>query len=231
MTKTPDEYPVILRTVVGSKAHGVSRPDSDSDFREVFYAPTRELLAVPASSRPKDAWQVAPQRMVDDEGGYEVAHFLELAMKGNPNIVELLWTVVEEKTPEGESLLELAPKILAAEPIVRAFLGYADNARNKIITDHERTHKWQSIYVRVLATAVQLLKDGTVSYPISNYDWGEDVKALRDGKSTTDHAVNFGRSLEGELRALKDHAKIRMSPDTEAINEWLLNFRMEHWDS
>ena len=227
---SPEEYPVMLRTLVGSQAHGVARDGSDRDVREVFYAPTRDLLVIPESARPKTGWQSQPQRMVDDEGGYEVGHFLELAMRGNPNVVELLWTTVEESTPEGEGLRRLGlESVLGATPLVRAFLGYASNARDKIITDAGRHLKWQAIYVRVLATLCELLREGHIEYPITRYPWGEDVRALRDGEATTDHALNLGRSLESELKRLEGHAAIRREPDVEAVNAWLLDLRREHW--
>lgn len=43
---TADLQPVILRTIVGSKAHGLARADSDTDYREVFVIPPSQMLAL-----------------------------------------------------------------------------------------------------------------------------------------------------------------------------------------
>lgn len=232
MPLTPAELPVILRTVVGSQAHGVARPDSDYDYREVFYTPTRQLLALPVSARPKDSWMTAPlHNMTDDEGGYEVGHFLEMCMKGNPNLVEMFWTTVDSQTEDGEALLRLAPAVLGSEALVSAFSGYASNARDKIITDYKRALKWQSTYVRILATVVELLTVGHVHYPITQYAWGEEVRAIRDGAVPTDHVLELGKDLEARLRAFKGQpSKLRPEPDLERVNAWLQDFRLRHWE-
>ena len=33
--KASEEYPVIQRILIGSRAHGLARPDSDYDYREI----------------------------------------------------------------------------------------------------------------------------------------------------------------------------------------------------
>ena len=36
----------ILKVLVGSRAHGLARPDSDYDYRGVYVTPTRELFSL-----------------------------------------------------------------------------------------------------------------------------------------------------------------------------------------
>lgn len=225
------EYPVLLRTLVGSHAHGLATERSDRDYREVFYVPTRELLTLPTSARPKSQWASPPQRMVDDEAGWEVGHFLEMALAGNPNVVELFWAPPQgELIPDGEALRELAPAVLATEPIRRAFLGYAENARRKILTDPpERTTKWTSTYLRVLYTAWTFFADGEVRYPLTeHYAWGVFLRQAREGTLSPGDAVGAGLEVEKLVKGMA--SVVRPEPDLVAVNEWLLGFRREHWD-
>lgn len=224
------EYPVLLRTIVGSHAHGLATERSDRDYREVFYVPTRELLTLPTSARPKSQWASTPQRMVDDEAGWELGHFLEMALAGNPNVVELFWAPADgEVDPEGEALRELAPAVLATDPIRRAFLGYAENARRKILTDPpERTTKWTSTYLRVLYTAREFFLTGEVHYPLTGYWWGDRLRTAREGKLSPGDAVEEGVQVEERVKTME--SVVRPTPDLAAVNEWLLRFRREHWD-
>ena len=134
--KASEEYPVIQRVLIGSRAHGLARPDSDYDYREVFYIPTRELIQVPVSARPKMAWS-AENKHTDDEAGWEIAALLEMIMRGHPNAVEVMFAPVEEQTDDGESLRELRPHLLASGKFIASTLGYAQNCRNKLIAKNQ----------------------------------------------------------------------------------------------
>ena len=73
---------VIFSCVSGSHAYSTNIEGSDFDFRGVFILPTNEVLA--GSYIP----QVSDE--MNDITYYEIGRFLELAAKGNPNIIELL---------------------------------------------------------------------------------------------------------------------------------------------
>jgi len=75
---------IIFETVAGSRAYGTAHGDSDEDIRGVFVQPGSEYMILQE-----------PLRQVADERGdvvyYSLARFLELALKANPNIIELLY--------------------------------------------------------------------------------------------------------------------------------------------
>lgn len=218
---------------MGSQAHGLAVAGSDFDYREVFYVPTRELLSLPASARPKSTWG-SPQSSVDDEGGWEVGHFLEMCLAGNPNVVEVLWAPDDPAAPthpEGAELRELAPALLGTDPILRAFLGYAQNARLKIATDGvARVTKWTSTYLRVLYTARELFLRGTVSYPVTDYWWGEQLRRARAGELSGGEVAEGGPDLEEQVREDARRSVLRPVPDVDAVNDWLERFRRGHFD-
>ena len=84
---------VIFRCVVGSRAFGLDTEESDTDRRGI-YLPPAELH-----------WSLygVPEQLENDEKEecyWELKKFLVMALKGNPNILECLYTpLVEYSTP------------------------------------------------------------------------------------------------------------------------------------
>ena len=74
----------ILKVLVGSRAHGLARPDSDYDYCGVYVTPTRELLSL--RHKPKDKTWVEGAR--EDDTSYEVGHFLREATRSSPAMLE-----------------------------------------------------------------------------------------------------------------------------------------------
>ena len=109
-SKTGDDFQpqVIYRCLVGSKAFGLSNDDSDDDVRGVFIPTAQQhwsLYAIPE--------QIEDQADQNDEVLWELEKFLRLALKANPNILEVMWTpiVLESNEPVSYTHLTL-PTIL-----------------------------------------------------------------------------------------------------------------------
>jgi predicted nucleotidyltransferase len=73
---------LLFDTVAGSHAYGTAVDGSDEDRRGVFIAPDAFLLGLDSIE------QVADER--SDEVYYELGRFVELLLKNNPNVLELL---------------------------------------------------------------------------------------------------------------------------------------------
>jgi len=75
---------ILFETLAGSRAYGTAHAASDEDIRGVFLLPGADYLSL-----------TPPLRQVSDAKGdivyYTLARFLELALKANPNIIELLY--------------------------------------------------------------------------------------------------------------------------------------------
>lgn len=220
----------MLRVLVGSRAHGLNRDDSDYDYREVFHIPARELLQVPIRNRPKTAWH-DETRHTDDESGWEVAQFLEMVMTGHPNAVELLFAPVVDATEDGLSLLALRPSLLCSAKFLPSTLGYAKNCRNKLLDKNQeyRRVKWKSTYLRILFAGRDFLQTGVFPIKVDEQPWGHFVReALRDELSVGD-VIDLADTLETEM---KDLTGIVVPPeaDIEAVNKWLFAFRQAHFN-
>lgn len=73
---------VLLEVISGSKAFGLDTPTSDTDIKGVFYIPKEKYFGLEYIS------QIANES--NDIVYYELGRFVELLLKNNPNILELL---------------------------------------------------------------------------------------------------------------------------------------------
>ena len=234
-SRSAEEFPVLMNVVIGSQAHGLARPDSDFDYREIFYVPTQEILQVPRRNRPKHEW-ASQTRMDDDLAGWEVEKFLDLVMLGHPNAIELLWApYVEgfEPTSDSESLRELAPSLLSAREVRRSTLGYAQNCINKLVKGNqpERADKWKVTYLRILNQFAILLETGELPITVSDSGWGAPIHAARRGELSVGEVIDMGIELEQRMRdAGTTGCPFADEPTGVAVNEWLMDFRQRHWE-
>lgn len=74
----------ILQVLVGSRSHNLHTEDSDFDYRGVFVVPTVDLLSL-GKNLKTTSWV---EGRVDDTA-WELGHFLHLATKCNPNILDV----------------------------------------------------------------------------------------------------------------------------------------------
>ena len=92
---------VIYRCIVGSRAYGLETESSDTDTRGVF---------LPPADRHWSLYGVPDQleNRATDEVYWEVQKFLLLALKANPNILEVLYSPeVVTQTEVGAELVAL----------------------------------------------------------------------------------------------------------------------------
>lgn len=73
---------LLLKCISGSRAYNLAVPTSDTDIKGIYVLPQQELYGL------KDTPQVANE--TNDEVYYEIGRFIDLLLKNNPNILELL---------------------------------------------------------------------------------------------------------------------------------------------
>ncbi|MCP4379229.1 MAG: nucleotidyltransferase domain-containing protein, partial [bacterium] len=108
---------VILRSVVGSRAYGLDHADSDTDWRGVYLPPADmhwSLYGVPEQLENTET----------DECYWELQKFLTLALKANPNVLEVMHSpMVEHVTPLGQELLDMREAFLS-KMVYQTYSGY-----------------------------------------------------------------------------------------------------------
>lgn len=112
-------YKTIFKTIAGSHLYGTSRPDSDMDIRGICLPPMTALLGL----SPFEQHQVPGEDTVI----YGLRKFARLALKANPNCLELLWVpkdAILEIDEYGQELIDNRHLFLSTR-VVHTYSGYA----------------------------------------------------------------------------------------------------------
>jgi len=108
---------LIFETIAGSRAYGLDTPASDTDIKGVFVLPKELFYSLEYTA------QVSNE--TNDIVYYELRKFMELLLKNNPNIMELL------KTPEASVLYKhpamdfIKPEMFLSKLCQQSFANYA----------------------------------------------------------------------------------------------------------
>lgn len=136
MTSTPTtpfwETGLILRVRTGSRAYGIALDRSDEDSRGVCVVPERYLLGLDEFEQHESEGK--------DHVTYALAKFARLALQGNPNIIETLFTPDENvlhRDELGERLVGARDLFLSTRAGKR-FGGYARSQLERM----ERHRRW-----------------------------------------------------------------------------------------
>lgn len=210
----------LLKVLVGSQAHGLATPESDFDYRGVFQAPTDMILSI--GHKPKTTDWIEGK---EDNTSWELGHFLMLATKCNPTILETFLSPVIEITPEGQAIRDLFPKIWNSEGVMNAFVGYGHNQRTKFIEEKDgRPNKFAAAYLRSLYNGWELLSTGTFTVKISETPIGYTVRRFKNGEFTFGEVIDTCRTWEAKVKQafIANPAK---ETDIEAVNKVLLDIR------
>ena len=118
---------------MGSRAHHLDNEQSDYDYRTVFLQPTSEILKLGVKQTKTD-WNEKEEHN-KDETGWELGHFMFLATKCNPTILECFLAPVIEATDEGIELRKQFSRVWNSIGVFNAFRGYGFNQRKKFLDD------------------------------------------------------------------------------------------------
>lgn len=215
---------IILKTLVGSRAHGLHNKDSDYDYRGVFIQPTSEILML-GHKNHAISWIEGKE----DETSYELSHFLQLATKSNPSVLEVLVSPAQETTLEGEELRNLFPYIWNSKDVYNAFTGYSHNQRKKFIEDKDgRTFKYAVAYLRTLLLAEELLTYGTMTVNIKDEYIKEMLLEIKCGFMNKGFVIDEAEKLQTKVKIAYDKNSNKTT-DMDKINDYLLKTRKNNW--
>jgi hypothetical protein len=216
----------ILKVLVGSRAHGIHTEDSDYDYRGVFVLPTKEFFRVDVGKTKGTNWIEGEI----DNTSWEVGHFLRLATKSNPSILEVFFAPLDSFDDRGIELIGLFDSVWSSKGVYNAYNGYAINQIKKILDlNNDNPSKYAANCLRVLYNGYELLTKGTFTTNIALTEVGEQVKNFKNGVST------FGEIID-ECTKWQQRLKIAFeaNPDKETnfepVNEYLLSVRKSFLD-
>ncbi|SDY90974.1 hypothetical protein SAMN05444365_10499 [Micromonospora pattaloongensis] len=206
----------IYAAVVGSRAYGLSRAGSDTDVRGVYVAPTEAFWSL--SKPPAHVAGPGP-----DEFWWEVERFCELALKANPNLLEVLHSpLVLTVTPLGRELLALRGAFLS-QLVYQTYSGYVLSQFKKIEADLRRRGepKWKHVMhlLRLLLAGGDLLRHGRVTVDVGAHR--DRLLAVRRGELSWAQVESWRLSLHADLDAALEVTPLPAAPDVARVDAWL----------
>ncbi len=234
----------ILRTLVGSRAHGLHTETSDYDYRGVFLVPTTDILSLGYKEKAV-SWL---EGQGEDATSYELAHFLHLATHSNPSILEVMVSPVIEETEEGKELRALFPYLWSSTGVLNAFCGYSKNQQKKFLEDKDaRPGKYACAYLRVLLLGIELLEQGTMTVNIEEQEkklgfnldlqttpFTSDIsmvtrlKGVKNNEYSKGMVINWAEGLTERIK-MAYNKNPNKETDLAKVNEFLLKVRKGNW--
>jgi len=114
---------LLLQCISGSKAYGLDTPESDTDIKGVFLLPKKDFYGLNTVEQVSDD--------TNDTVYYELRRFIELLLKNNPNMLELLNTPEDCVLYRHPLMLKIKPKYFLSKLCLQSFAGYAQTQVKK----------------------------------------------------------------------------------------------------
>jgi len=214
------EQRTVYAAVVGSRAFGLDVDDSDTDVRGAYQAPTPSFWSL-----------VKPPAHVDgpssQQFSWELERFCELALKANPNLLEVLHSPqVLTCTSVGEELLELRPAFLS-QLAHTTYAGYVLSQAKKLQADL-RQHgqpRWKHVMhlLRLLLAVAELLRSGQM--PLDVGEHRERLLEVRRGEVPWDDVERWRLRLQADVDEALRRSPLPQAPDVAAVDAWLVSVR------
>lgn len=211
---------VVYRCVVGSRAYGLEREGSDVDRRGCYLPPAEmhwSLFGVP--------------EQIEDAGAqecyWELGKLVLLALKANPNVLEVLWTpLVEHAAPVAQELLAMRSAFLSKLVYV-TYNGYVLSQFRKAEADlrnrREVKPKHAMHLVRLLLSGITAMREGHV--PVRVEEHRDRLLAIRDGAMPWAEVDAWRRELHREFDAAHAASTLPERPDYAAADRFLVAAR------
>jgi predicted nucleotidyltransferase len=218
---------VLLSGIVGSTAYGLATEDSDVDRLGVFAVDTTDLHGL---RRPQES-NVSTN---PDVTMHEAAKWCNLALGGNPTVMELVWLpgdLIEQATPLGEELISIRSSFLSAKRVRDAYLGYATQQFKKLQERGDgtfgpdlakRTSKHARHMYRLLIQGLELWASGRLVLDLADPEMVRafgDLVAEGDMELAQQILSMYEHAFDNTMTVLPDN------PDVVAVETWLRKVR------
>ena len=219
MTERGLRQHVIYSCVVGSRAYGLDVEGSDTDRRGIYLAPTDLVLSL----------YEPPPQLEDDEAQecyWELKKFLVLALKANPNVLEVLHSpIVEVSKPAAQELLGMRQAFLS-KLVYQTYNGYVLSQFKKMRRSQEvkRDPNWKHAMhlIRLLESGIRILETGTLDLRTAHR---EELLEIRAGRRPWSDVDAWRQRLHRQFEEAYAATRLPDRPDYEAVNDYLIRTR------
>lgn len=116
---------ILLECISGSKAYGLATEQSDTDIKGVFYLPKQQFFGL----NQQYVAQVSNES--NDIVYYELGRFIELLLKNNPTVMELLATPADKILYQHPLMTQLTTSMFISQLCQNTFTKYAQSQIKK----------------------------------------------------------------------------------------------------
>lgn len=248
----PEQFPPpILEIVVGSTLHGTAVQDGleDLDMMAIVVERPRQFVGF----GPVDTWvhRTKPQGVRSEAGDTDLAvyglrKFLGLALKGNPAILLAFFApeaFIRRHDVRGRQLQALAPYIVSKQAFMPfrgymkqqherllGFRGQRNVTRPELVERYGYDTKYAGHIVRLGFQGEELLLTGRMTLPMPE-EQRQLVLKVRTGGYTLAGVSEVIIDAEQRLQAAFDKSPLRLWPDREAVEKWMLRTYLTAWRS
>jgi predicted nucleotidyltransferase len=233
----------ILRGVVGSTAHGLAiEGQDDRDEMGVFIEPAPYVCGL--TSLDHYIQRDQPDGVRSQPGDldltmYSLRKFCQLASKGNPSVLVLLWLPDHiVRSSIGQQLVALRDAFISQECGER-FLGYlvaqkkrllgersANVNRPELIEKYGYDTKFASHALRLGLEGIEIMTDRRLTLPIAEPNLSV-LRAIKMGEVSKEEALALIEETEIRLRHLVEGCP--WQADRQKINDFLVAAHQVHW--
>lgn len=211
------------RCVVGSRAFGLDTEGSDTDLRGFYLPPARDewsLTGVPEQLEFRSSEQT-------EEVYWEARKFVLLALKANPNVLEVLHThQVLTCTPVAQELLDIRQAFLS-KLVYQTYSGYVMGQFKRMEADL-RQHgeiRWKHAMhlLRLLQGGTHLLRHGEMHLNVGQDR--EKLLAVKRGDVPWTELERWRLEIHADFDRAYQETILPERPDYAAVEDWLIRAR------
>jgi hypothetical protein len=201
-----DQHCLLFECISGSKAYGLATATSDTDIKGVFYLPKEKFYGI----------DYIPQisNETNDEVYYELGRFVDLLIKNNPNMLELLATPDDCVLFRDPIMDQLTIDLFLSTLCKETFAGYAITQikkargyKKKIVNPVERERRSVLDFCYVL--------ESYSSVPLRDWLLKHNLRQENCGLSSIPHSKGLYALFYDEYNKFGYHGII----SSEAANE------------
>ena len=222
---------ISLLVQAGSKSYGIDVEGSDDDYVGVFIPRLRTLVSI--NGIPRDTYaENGPDFTI-----HEIGKFCALALKGNPAILETLWSPMILHADEwGRQLVDMRSRFLHQGSLA-VYVGYAESQLKKMVSGkglHAKGSSYNGKYgahmIRLLHAGIGLAERGDVMVRVEP-GIAELLLDIRAGKRTMDDVLKMARPLLERLKTLSTSNSLPADPAREEADDLVARARLSRNES
>ena len=235
---------IAFSSVVGSRAYGLAREESDTDRRGFYVLPAELHWSARTDLNLRKQFEL-PQRKGDVAVYWEIERALQLMLSNNPDMLSVLFSpIIEVKGSIIKPLLENKERFLSRR-MAKTYQGYAAQQFEKLRANAEAcaelgltpkhydnpgcrpgtksmglSRRNSMHMIRMLLQGIKALKEGTLTVDATEYR-GE-LQDIRSGAISLKEAHAWSLELILEFKAALQSTRLPGEPDRHWADQYLL---------